>query len=300
MVDVDGDRVVDHAYVGDLFGNLWKIDLRSKKPAEWGFAFGTVAKPEAFFVAAIAAPGAKPGDPLQRQPITTRVEVARGPFGAGVMVLFGTGKFLEATDKQITPRADQTFYGLVDQNTYTSTDRIADRSVLQKQTIEQEIDLPNKLTGRVTSNTSSTGGRGWYLDLISPVKGYQGERVIADPIVRDDRVIFSTLLPNNDICGAGGSSWLMVLDLLSGARLPEAQLDTNGDGKIDDKDNPNVSGTSAGEDGGILSRPAGLRCLSNDCLADRLISSSTNGGAANQLLRSLIGARGRQSWRQIR
>jgi type IV pilus assembly protein PilY1 len=300
MVDVDGDRVVDHAYVGDLFGNLWKIDLRSKTPTEWGFAFGTTAKPEAFFVAAIAAAGAQPGDPLQRQPITTRVEVARGPFGAGVMVLFGTGKFLEATDKQILPRADQTFYGLVDQNTYTATDRIADRSVLQKQTIEQEIDLPNKLKGRQTSNTGSTGGRGWYLDLISPVKGYQGERVIADPIVRDDRVIFSTLLPNNDICGAGGSSWLMVLDLLSGSRLPEAQLDTNGDGKIDEKDNPNISGTSAGEDGGILSRPAGLRCLSSDCLADRLISSSTNGGAANQLLRSLVGARGRQSWRQIR
>ena len=52
MVDVDGDRVVDYAYVGDLFGNMWKFDLRSTNPAEWDFAFGTAAAiRQPFFVA---------------------------------------------------------------------------------------------------------------------------------------------------------------------------------------------------------------------------------------------------------
>jgi type IV pilus assembly protein PilY1 len=294
MVDVDGDRIVDHAYVGDLFGNLWKIDLRSTNPNEWGFAFGTSTAPEPFF---IANDGVTPT--ANRQPITARVEVARGPFGAGVMVLFGTGKFLEPNDRLTTPRRVQSFYGLVDRNTYTATDQIG-REDLQQQTITAEFTIPNSTQrGRRTTNTG-TMGSGWYLDLKVPVDTYEGERVVTDPIIRDDRVIFTTLIPVNAVCGSGGRSWLMVLDLLSGSRLPEAQLDTNGDNVIDSRDE-SISGVSGDEAGGILSRPAGLRCLGTGCLEDRLMSSSTNDGAMDQrALKSIGGARGRQSWRQIR
>lgn len=300
MVDVDGDRVVDHAYVGDLFGNLWKIDLRATTPADWHFAFGTDADPLPFFVATDAATPT-----ANRQPITSRVEVARGPFGAGVMVLFGTGKYLENTDKVIEPRRDQSFYGLFDANTYLATDRITGRSALTRQTITSEYDLTGGFRGRTTSSNSAMGP-GWYLDLVSPpsaadADGYQGERVVTSPLVRDDRVIFTTLIPSNDECGYGGKSWLMVLDLLSGSKLTDAQLDTDGDGDVDAADNQNTSGISNNaDDAGIWSQAAGLRCLSDDCPADRLLSSSTNGTLDERALRSIAGARGRQSWRQIR
>jgi type IV pilus assembly protein PilY1 len=134
---------------------------------------------------------------------------------------------------------------------------------------------------------------------------YQGERVVNDPIIRDDRVIFTTLIPIDRACGSGGKSWLMVLDLLSGGQLTQAQVDTNGDNVIDGRD-ADASGVSSGEDGGILSRPAGLRCLGDGCLADRLMSSSTSdegsdeGSIDQRALKSIGGARGRQSWRQIR
>ena len=51
----------------------------------------------------------------------------------------------------------------------------------------------------------------------------------------------------------------MVLDLLSGRRLTGAQFDTNGDDVIDG-DDADVSGVTRDDDGGILSRPAGLCC----------------------------------------
>jgi type IV pilus assembly protein PilY1 len=299
MVDVDGDRIVDHAYVGDLYGNLWKIDLRSTNPDEWGFAFGTAANPEPFFVAndGEASPN--------RQPITSRVEVTRGPFGAGVMLLIGTGKFLEPDDRLTTPRRVQSFYGLVDRNTYTATDKITGRNLLTRQEITEEFQIPNSTQRGRRTTARETMGSGWYLDLKLPgTPGvYEGERVVADPIIRDDRVIFTTLIPTTDpypTCNFGGRSWLMVLDLLGGGQLTQTQLDTNGDNVING-DDTNVSGVTSDATGGILSRPAGLRCLGSGCLEDRLISSSTNDGAMDQrALKSIGGARGRQSWRQIR
>ena len=49
------------------------------------------------------------------------------------------------------------------------------------------------------------------MDLVSP-SGFQGERVIANPLLRNGRVIFTTLIPDQDPCGFGGDSWLMELD----------------------------------------------------------------------------------------
>ncbi len=296
LVDVDGDRIVDHAYAGDLLGNMWKFDLRSNDADEWGFAFGSVTTPLPLFSAT---------DRLGNiQPITVRPEVARGPFGAGVMVLFGTGKFLEDTDKivNVATPMEQAFYGLVDRNTYTVNDRISLANLVE-QTITSERNVPDpdgdgELVARQIRTTSQTAsnGNGYYLTLRSP-SGYNGERQVTDPLVRGDRVIFTTLIPNNRSCGAGGSSWLMVLDLLSGGRLTDAQLDTNGDGVVDGSDE---SASGIGRTDEILARPASLLCLTSECNADRLLSSGSSGELAEEALRSIGAVQGRQSWRQIR
>jgi type IV pilus assembly protein PilY1 len=298
MVDVDGDRIVDHAYAGDLLGNMWKFDLRSSDDDEWGFAFGTTAAPQPLFSATDRLGNA--------QPITVRAEVARGPFGVGVMVLFGTGKFLENSDKLVdngNPKV-QAFYGLVDNNTYTAADQIS-RGDLQEQTVTSEVNVPDPdgedgpgVARRIRTTTqASAGAGGYYLTLQSPVNGYEGERQITDPLVRGDRVIFTTLIPTQMTCGAGGASWLMVLDLLSGGRLTEAQLDTNGDGKVDEND---TSASGIGRADEIMARPASLLCLTNDCDTDRLLASGSKGELQEEALRSIGAVQGRQSWRQIR
>jgi type IV pilus assembly protein PilY1 len=168
--------------------------------------------------------------------------------------------------------------------------------------------------GRTTSRNPLGSGRGWYLDRVSPGDDYQGERVVTNPIVRDDRVIFSTLIPNNDVCGFGGSSWVMILDLLTGKMMQQAQTDNNGDGLItdprpdgDDNADPNAprpdenaAGFSRGLEGGINPGANGGRCITDGCLADVLFGANSNGEIDQRAMRSVLGARGRQSWRQIR
>jgi type IV pilus assembly protein PilY1 len=119
---------------------------------------------------------------------------------------------------------------------------------------------------------------------------------VTDPTVHDGKVIFSTLMPDSNPCEPGGRSWLMILDLLTGQILQDSPIDTNGDGKIDG-DDEQLSGYQVDE---ILTHPANLMCLTNDCSTDRLISSGSSGELVNFRSRSSRGGRGRQSWRQVR
>src|SRR5690606_32740195 len=181
MVDTDGDRIVDFAYAGDLFGNVWKINLPGKDSKDWDFAFKNAAgKPAPFFVA-------KDADG-NRQPITSRMEAAPGPYGVGVQLLFGTGKYLEGIDKIITPKRVQTFYGLYDANgNIIDPDappmpaQIDGRNRLVKQTIDREFRLQDGSYGRTTSQNKLGSKMGWYMDLVSPGNLYQGERVFTNP-----------------------------------------------------------------------------------------------------------------------
>ena len=45
-----------------------------------------------------------------------------------------------------------------------------------------------------------------------------------------------TLIPSTDVCNAGGESWLMELDAISGARTSGSSFDFNNDGAFDSLD----------------------------------------------------------------
>ena len=72
---------------------------------------------------------------------------------------------------------------------------------------------------RVTSNNAIGSSRGWYLDLISPGNVFRGEMQVTDSVLRDERIVFTTLIPNADPCGYGGDSYIMIMDALTGGRL---------------------------------------------------------------------------------
>jgi type IV pilus assembly protein PilY1 len=59
---------------------------------------------------------------------------------------------------------------------------------------------------------------------------------VSNPIVRNGAVIFTTIIPNPDVCGSGGESWLMELDMLDGSRLDVTPFDLTGDGEFNDND----------------------------------------------------------------
>ena len=116
LIDVNLDRRVDYAYAGDLNGNLWKFDLTSADPMEWGVAYGEDIDANARID---AADGDQPR-PLfhaSGQPITGRPDImsARSICAAdapGYLVIFGTGRYLGLSDCR--DASQQSIYALWD------------------------------------------------------------------------------------------------------------------------------------------------------------------------------------------
>lgn len=115
---------------------------------------------------------------------------------------------------------------------------VVSRSDLQSQTINKETTEYGFDVRETSKNAVDYAGskRGWYLDLISPTNVKKGERVVSTPLLKYDRVIFTTLIPSTDSCKPGGESWIMELDVGTGGRTDTSSFDFNADGKYDSKD----------------------------------------------------------------
>ena len=269
------------------------------------------------------------------QPITVRPDVGRHPTGTGYLVYFGTGQYLETGDNSAIGEVTQTFYGVWDKNAKNNLGQATlaafDRGDLLQQSILAEVTAQG-FDLRVTSSnainwhigsgsptgTPSTTHMGWYMDLINTEGGNTnnfGERAVTDPILRGDRIIFTTLLPSQVACDFGGTSWLMELSSSSGGRLDESPFDLNNDGYFSAPDYATVlfdinnDGTIDSDDKvpssgkkskvGIITRPGILNVAnSNPGKEIKFVSGST--GAVEGTVESNSGLpRGRQSWRQI-
>ena len=242
-VDVNGDRVVDVVYAGDLLGNLWKFDVSNKQPNQWGV--------ELLFTAE--------GPSGELQPITSRPTITGHPSG-DVMVLFGTGRYFAVNDQVLPPldidRDVYTFYGIRDSGsgTVSRADLLA-----QEITNEDPYSPDDPAMFRETSRYEPEEGTepaGWYLDLVSPVEGKQTERVVVEPVMVGESVVFVTLVPSEEPCSFGGDGWVMVMNALTGQQSEGPILDTNRDGEINDADDPAAGIRSTV---GILSKPAVVR-----------------------------------------
>jgi type IV pilus assembly protein PilY1 len=305
MVDADGDGITDYAYAGDLFGNLWKFKFTDSAPGNWDVAYksGTTATP--LYVAVNSS--------SKRQPITSKPSVSRGSNGQGLLIAFGTGKYLETSDTVLANLTTQTFYGIIDANSGTTTDIVSSRSQLTQQQIIYESTTTfgsNTALVRAVTNNAIGSNRGWYLDLLSPTNGFEGEMQVTDPLIRDGQVIFTTLIPNADPCSYGGRSWLMTLNLKTGGRVDVSPYDLNGDQKFTDSDYVTLSdgsrvataglqtnvgvtaraGLLGGEDGGN----------GDDTGCDYLVMRGSTGETQTVCRNPGPRATGRQSWRQIR
>ncbi|EMR14306.1 type IV fimbrial biogenesis protein PilY1 [Methylophaga lonarensis MPL] len=234
VVDINGSSSADAVYAGDLFGNVWKINLASSDPTSWNFAYNSGGNPQPLFTACHGV-SCNSGN---SQPITTRPQVVRHPSGAGYLVLFGTGQYMEVGDNAISGQTTQSFYAIWDKAQSTLTP--FNRSNLLQQEIMFEISQANG-DFRITSDTSIdwNSQNGWFLDLQYGAENF-GERQVSNALVRSNRIIFTTLMPSEDPCQFGGSGWLMELDIFSGARLPFSPFDLNDDGIFDINDFINV------------------------------------------------------------
>tara|TARA_R110002020_G_scaffold358881_1_gene571565 strand:+ start:20080 stop:23151 length:3072 start_codon:yes stop_codon:yes gene_type:complete len=214
-----GDAIA--AYAGDLQGRLWKFDLQGE-PADWGVALNGAP----LFSAELPESGP--------QPITVQPLVVEHPQG-GRMVVFGTGKFLEAQDRQNTRL--QAVYAIWDR---PGGEGNLTAATLQSQQITSESSAGNRQLRTVSQHRVHWNGPrsdGWYLPLILGTRA-EGERVTRELQIRGGRVLFNTgfIKDDGDPCQSAGAGWLMSLDLFSGGMLQVATLDTNDDGVVDSDD----------------------------------------------------------------
>jgi type IV pilus assembly protein PilY1 len=295
-VDIDGDYIVDYVYAGDLKGNMWKFDLRDTTPTNWKTGASIL------YTASYATAG--------DQPITAAPVVGPHPNGLsyGVMVYFGTGKYLESTDSTTTNQTTQSFYAIWDKLQGATVTK----SSLLQQTILAEVTVaPN--TFRAISNNpinwnASPGPQnlGWYLNLfVTGASSNNGERQISQPILRNNNVIFTTMSPSSDLCTFGGSSWIMELDSASGGAPQLSPFDTNNDGTFDQQDylTITINGQSVTVKVGGLKSTAGITgtpavMLTPDKSKEIKITSGSQ-GLSTLIENPGTGPSGRQNWKQL-
>lgn len=293
-VDMDGDRVTDYVYAGDLQGNMWKFDLTATNTNSWDIAYKQGSTPKPLYQACADVNCTQP------RPITVRPTVGRHPDG-GVMVYFGTGKYFEDGDNIVDGSTQvDAFYGIRDNGSrVTSRNNLAEQTILLEATAaaaNTQFDI------RAISNNpvDYASKSGWFIDLVSPVNGIEGERVISQAVLRNGRIIFTTVIPSQDECDFGGNSWLMELDAVTGGRLSYSVFDANGDGIIDDNDfvtlpdGSKVPVSGRGMDGigktpGIVSAGEVEYKYTSTSDGNIVVTDEAGGGAAF----------GRQSWRQL-
>ncbi len=119
-------------------------------------------------------------------------------------------------------------------------------------------------------------------------------------MLRNGRVLFTTLIPDTDPCAYGGRSWLMEFSELTGSRLAYSPFDLNSDKSFDSNDYVNDGTTEVPVTGisndAIMSRPSVI----GGEKTDYAIITDTGGGLGGPNLNPGPGAIGRQSWRQLR
>lgn len=141
LVDTDFDGIVDIAYAGDRYGNMFRFDLRGKTPSEWS--------------AQMIFQGSG------NQPITSAPAVSRRGKDKYV-VIFGTGSEIYQNELTNTNGQINAVYGIYDD---VSTDEskkavLANSSELEQQT--RESDGENIY---VSDNKVGEGKKGWSLTL---------------------------------------------------------------------------------------------------------------------------------------
>jgi type IV pilus assembly protein PilY1 len=199
-VDVNADGLVDLFFAGDLKGTLWRFDVSDADKDKW--------TSEAVFTATDAGGTA--------QPISSAPGVARDPSTGNVWVFFGTGRYMTSDDQSST--ATQTYYGIIAGATGTENDGLT-RDKLQERSIS--VVAADGRRAFEAAGSMDADVYGWYVDLNKPAG--TGERVISAPLLYDNILIFSSIVPASkdtvNSCSAGGSGYVNALDAFSGTSL---------------------------------------------------------------------------------
>ena len=137
LVDTDFDGIVDIAYAGDRYGNMFRFDLRGETPSEWS--------------AQMIFQGSG------NQPITSAPAVSRRSKDKYV-VIFGTGSEIYQNELNNTNGQINAVYGIYDD--------VSDKAVLANSSeLEQQTRESDGEHIYVSDNKVGEGKKGWSLTL---------------------------------------------------------------------------------------------------------------------------------------
>jgi type IV pilus assembly protein PilY1 len=260
--NVNDDYLVDRVYAGDLEGNLW-VAYNNEGTMTTAYTSGGAEVP--YFKA--------------DQPITSAPAVGLGLNGGqdpNIMILFGTGKYLE--DADVTDTSDQYFYSVHERGNAGALPLTVSNLVEAPVTSQSgTIDGASRNIRMASSNrVDYETERGWYTPLPA-----NGERIVNYPIVRGEYVYVNTLIPGANPCLGGGEGWVMGFEILRAKNYTPgyAVFENSTEGAV---------GFRAG------GTPSQLATWGN------LLAFGTGGGGAEFIgLPEIVVGLGRKGWREM-
>jgi type IV pilus assembly protein PilY1 len=219
--DLDGDHITDYVYAGDLQGNVWRFDLTSSNPAQWG-----VTNAGGISVNAMVG-GGGPAVALfttqSGQPITSQLLVISSLASGSprLLIEFGTGQRTQLTN--LAPvsyvSGTQSLYGVWDWNlsnwnamapaasyqsllggtTGLTAPYTVTRSSLAGQSLTANangtVDGTNAAICWQGSTSCGSGNTqlGWYADLPS-----SNEQIIFNPVFYQGAILVNSTVPANN------------------------------------------------------------------------------------------------------
>jgi type IV pilus assembly protein PilY1 len=195
-------------YMGDLHGRVWKLDFTTLGTPSWTFyALSYYRRDGAAYPMFIAKTSANAVQPITMAPLV--VSAATNGGLPTSYIAFGTGKYLEASDK--TSTAQNSFYTLYDDGTASAAAGGASipgrgrliAGTVTAGTVTSTVSVPTFKWGRPDRDSDTSKRAGWYFDYTS-----SGEKSISGVNIIGDQLIFGSLIPaalnTAGSCAAGG------------------------------------------------------------------------------------------------
>jgi Tfp pilus tip-associated adhesin PilY1 len=319
LADLNGDGIVDWVYAGDLHGNVWAFDL-----PDAGGALD-ISATRLFTSCAVPLESGQSCTVDNRQPITTKVALARNPYFTGsvdepnINVYWGTGQLLAKED--VGDKTLQSFYSVLHTGNESGSaspayhhDDLFKRSYVARDGAVGLADARSVKPGAEVNYKGVGGSRqyGWYIELSD-----SGERLVNRPVIVGDVVAFNTTVPQaGNPCDMDSSSWINALSLAHGLapdRNPNNDTDKVGDEQVFDYNKDGsfgaddmVGGENGSEGNVVLSIRVPGEPTSPNFIGDTQYVGLANSGDDNDGVEALQmqlsdgGVAGRAGWYQVR
>lgn len=293
-IDQPSSGVSTVAYAGDMHGQVWSFTLNT------GTTTATATPSSTGTLLFTATDSSK-----NVQPITGGMLVGKDPATSNVWVFFGTGRYLSTSD--LTDLSTQTWYGLIVQSAdQTLLDGLAkgrtnlvQRSIVAENTgsTSPTVVAPARAVSPAPTTSDMSGKSGWYMDLVSPLNGNEGERIVTPNQFQGNLLLATTRIPQaTDLCNPSGRGWIMAVSPFTGTGPSSSFFDINGNGTLDAGDSITDANGKTYPAAGI-----GFSSLPNNPIfvGSSMLVSFDNGTTGSIQTSTSSGGVARVSWREL-